>query len=399
MKVMTFCISWLNNCLSLSSWRGLAMMARRLDVIVLSRVARGDFDACAISRKTCRYTCVWVRGMDMVDRDTWLVPVSMYCDRNHCCHNLQGLLVPQQRVCVPLQKDNCGPAVDNWPGFNFFANFLKTIIKVPPQRPLPMVRFRCPTTTSSFASVGSASSESNPRRADRNGRVSKVAKMTLRADPISASSSSCLGKKRKRSTSDEQKKAMIKEALRLDQLRQSVKKREFCFVYVGNIPPTATEASLRNQFRKCGSIQDICIRCSSGAAVLIGQAHPYRTPHDRQYATIMFTQPKAVAKALKLNGLEMHGFKIMVCLSAAQLPEMTEIIRWRLNAINERKGVPARSNPTGYKGLMPSPTERVVQQNDTIQPDASTADGQAHPPKSLVRNFMFWNMTFPKTVM
>jgi RNA recognition motif-containing protein len=78
------------------------------------------------------------------------------------------------------------------------------------------------------------------------------------------------------------------------------------------IPPTATEAILRNQFRKCGSIEDICIRCSSGAAVLIGQSHPYRTPHDRQYATIMFTRPKAVAKALKLNGLEMHGFKIMV---------------------------------------------------------------------------------------
>ena len=75
MKVMTFCISWLNNCLSLSSWRGLAMMARRLDAIVLSRFARGVFDlikngysmlkkgmkrenilltACAISRKTCR---------------------------------------------------------------------------------------------------------------------------------------------------------------------------------------------------------------------------------------------------------------------------------------------------------------------------------------------------------
>lgn len=262
-----------------------------------------------------------------------------------------------------------------------------------------MARFRCPTTTSSFGSAGSATSESNPRRVDRSGRVSKVARMTIRADPTSASSSSRSGKKRKRSTSDEQKKAMIKEALRLDQLRQSMKKRESCFVYVGNIPPTATEAILRNQFRKCGSIEDICIRCSSGAAVLIGQSHPYRTPHDRQYATIMFTRPKAVAKALKLNGLEMHGFKITVCLSAAQLPDMTEIVRWRVNAINERKGVPTRSNPTAYKGLMPSPTERVVQQTDTIQADLSTAGSQAHPPKPLVRNFMFWNMTFPKTVM
>ena len=58
--------------------------------------------------------------------------------------------------------------------------------------------------------------------------------MTIRADPASTSSSRS-GKKRKRSTSDEQKKAMIREALRLDQLRANVKKRESCFVYVGNV--------------------------------------------------------------------------------------------------------------------------------------------------------------------
>jgi RNA recognition motif-containing protein len=154
--------------------------------------------------------------------------------------------------------------------------------------------------------------------------------MTIRADP--ASSSSRPTKKRRRSSIDEQKKAMIKEALRLDQLRHNMKKRESCFIYVGNvccchlfsrlcfhlylpsmqIPPTATEAALRLHFRKCGPIEDICIRCSSGAAVLVGQAHPNRTPHDRQYATIVFARPKAVAKALKLNGFDMNGFKIRV---------------------------------------------------------------------------------------
>ncbi|KIM90733.1 hypothetical protein PILCRDRAFT_144582 [Piloderma croceum F 1598] len=256
-----------------------------------------------------------------------------------------------------------------------------------------MARFRCPTASSSF---DSASSESNPRRVDRNGRVSKVAKMTIRADPTSTSSSR--SGKRKRSTSDEQKKAMIREALRLDQLRANVKKRESCFVYVGNIPPTVTEAVLRNHFKKCGPIEDICIRCSSGTAVLIGQAHLCRTPRDRQYATIMFNRPKAVAKALKLNGSDIHSFQIRVCLAVAQLPELADIIGWRIDAIKERKGVPRR-NPTGYKGLMPSPTERVVHHNDIIQADASTTSSQTHQPKSFIRNFMFWNMSFPKTII
>lgn len=46
--------------------------------------------------------------------------------------------------------------------------------------------------------------------------------------------------------------------------------------------------------------------------MLIGQAHANRTPRDRQYATIVFARSKAVPKALKLNGLEIDGFKISV---------------------------------------------------------------------------------------
>jgi hypothetical protein len=52
-----------------------------------------------------------------------------------------------------------------------------------------------------------------------------------------------------------------------------------------------------------------------------------------------------------------------------------------------------------FRGLMPCPTERVVHHKNTIQADAPTTGGQTHQPKSLVRNFMFWNMSFPKTVM
>lgn len=56
--------------------------------------------------------------------------------------------------------------------------------------------------------------------------------MTLRVDP------NCRpGKKskRRRSAADEQRKAIIKEALKLDKLRLSLRKREACFIFVGNV--------------------------------------------------------------------------------------------------------------------------------------------------------------------
>lgn len=75
------------------------------------------------------------------------------------------------------------------------------------------------------------------------------------------------------------------------------------------IPPTTTEAILNNKFRPCGPIEDISIRCTAGAAVMIGHPQPYRTT---RYATIMFTREKALKKALELNGSEIHGVKIIV---------------------------------------------------------------------------------------
>lgn len=158
--------------------------------------------------------------------------------------------------------------------------------------------------------------------------------MTLRCEPSTSSSSgkvrhAAKSSKRKRSTVDEQKKAMIQEAHRLDKLRLNIKKRESSFVYVGNvrvfisrarqsrltpppqIPPTTTEASLRHQFKSCGPIDNIIIRCSAGAA-LAGQAHAFRTSHDRQYATVLFSRARSVAKALQLNNSDMQGYIIKV---------------------------------------------------------------------------------------
>jgi len=262
-----------------------------------------------------------------------------------------------------------------------------------------MARFRCPTTTESSSSIESI--DPTTRRVDATGRLSKVAKMTLRPDSAPSSNRAVTRSKRKRSTTDDQKKAMIKEAHRLDKLRNNLKKREPHFVFVGNIPPTTTEAILNDKFISCGPIEDICIRCTAGATVLIGQ--PYRTSKDRQYATVMFSRQKSISKALKLNGSEIHGVKIIVCLSAAQLPEVKEITRGRIDAIKERKGVSRKPKAAGYRGLMPVPTEPFIHQHETkAQGDAKTS-GACEPAKRqaqpLSRNFMFWGMTFAKTVM
>jgi len=172
------------------------------------------------------------------------------------------------------------------------------------------------------------------------------------------------------------------------------------FVFVGNIPLTTTDAILKNIFKACGSIEETCIRCSAGAAILSGKAHANRTPRDRQYATVKFNRSKAVPKALALNGTKIHGMKIIVCLSAAQLPEVKEIVNWRVEAIKERKGI-RMPKPAGYRGLMPTPTEPIICDQDTqSQTDASTSDEvQNRQALPLVRNFMFWGMTFPKTIM
>ncbi|KZP32867.1 hypothetical protein FIBSPDRAFT_1036496 [Athelia psychrophila] len=254
-----------------------------------------------------------------------------------------------------------------------------------------MARFRCPSA--STASIDST----QLRRVDILGRVSKVAKMTLRREPNTSDSSSAHSSTK--SSKRDQKKAMIKEALRLDQLRLNMKKRESSFIYVGNLPPTTTEATLRQHFKSCGIIDSITIRCSAGAA-LAGKAHAFTTPHDRQYATILFARSRSVTKALQLNGTRVQGYQLAVCLSPGELPDLEEIIGFRIRSIQERKGAPRRPQ-TGFRGLMPAPTERVIHGANTQQivaPPVQPAQAQAQP-QSLLRGFMFWNMTFAKTVI
>lgn len=134
--------------------------------------------------------------------------------------------------------------------------------------------------------------------------------------------------KRKWHTANEHKKAIIKEAGKLEEFCLNMKKQEVFFIFVGNVwawficncnnhllplqvPPTATEASLCHHFKGCGPIDDVIIWRSTGVP-LAGQVHALCTAHDKQYATILFSRAHSVAKALQLNKTNMEGYDVKV---------------------------------------------------------------------------------------
>jgi len=155
--------------------------------------------------------------------------------------------------------------------------------------------------------------------------------------------------------------------------RKHLKKRdEWAFVFVGNIKPTVDEGLLYKVFSRCGTIMRIQIRCSRGGAVTIGQPIPDSIHPDRdlQYATIEFLNDYAVKKALRLHGSGLHGTKLVVSVSAADLPEVKDIVHKHLGGTRERQGLsnPWKVKPTGSKPITVQQTELLVTSRQ-VKPD------------------------------
>ncbi|KAF8897478.1 hypothetical protein BD779DRAFT_1667452 [Infundibulicybe gibba] len=148
---------------------------------------------------------------------------------------------------------------------------------------------------------------------------------------------------------------------------------EYSFVYVGNIDPSISQAQLETLFGQCGTITRIQRRCSRGQAVTFGVAVPaeVRTSRDRQYATVEFLEPKAAWKALKLDGYVMDGYKLVVSVSPADLPEVQDIVTARLKSLRERE---TRKNPFAAR---PGPS-RPVQLEKTEPIIGSTPPPDRH---------------------
>src|ERR1700722_18950630 len=85
------------------------------------------------------------------------------------------------------------------------------------------------------------------------------------------------------------------------------------------LEPTISETELRQAFAHCGPILRVQIRCSWGAATSIGRRIPGRKPTDRQYATVEFKHSVSISQALKLNGIKLHGVRIVVCTAQSLL--------------------------------------------------------------------------------
>jgi RNA recognition motif-containing protein len=80
------------------------------------------------------------------------------------------------------------------------------------------------------------------------------------------------------------------------------------------IDPIITKEDLEAFFTSCGPVACIQVRCSRGQAVNRGVAVPRRvfTSRDRQYATVEFSDSKAVQKAIKKNGSKLKGCPLVV---------------------------------------------------------------------------------------
>lgn len=80
------------------------------------------------------------------------------------------------------------------------------------------------------------------------------------------------------------------------------------------IDPIIRKEDLAAFFKHCGPVACIQVRCSRGQAVNAGVAVPkgLRTGRDRQYATVEFSDSKAVLKAIKKNGSLLKGCPLVV---------------------------------------------------------------------------------------
>ncbi|KJA30013.1 hypothetical protein HYPSUDRAFT_251267 [Hypholoma sublateritium FD-334 SS-4] len=149
----------------------------------------------------------------------------------------------------------------------------------------------------------------------------------------------------------------------------------FAHVYVGNLESTITEKKLRDHFRGCGAIRRTTLRVSRGQAINVGVAIPAsaRTTRDRKYATVEFDHYTSTIPALKLNGSELDGSRIVVAAAAGDLPEVADIARPHLHNIqvrNQQANLKARS-PGAAR------TPKPLVRSDTVQ-DFSDPNADKH---------------------
>ncbi|KAF8165403.1 hypothetical protein B0H34DRAFT_793797 [Crassisporium funariophilum] len=189
------------------------------------------------------------------------------------------------------------------------------------------MRFACPTASYSFIQQPSTGSQAHSHKP--NPAKGKNPKRT-RVDP------------------QDPRQARAKDAAKKNEKKTKAHFRKAgvdpSHVFVGDVEPSITPQQLETFFKTCGTVSKVDIRCSRGQAITVGLAVPLavRGPRDRQYAIVHFKEPSSARKALALNGSAIDGCKLVVCASAADLPEVQDIVLSHIGTIRQRQ---ARSKP------------------------------------------------------
>jgi len=124
-------------------------------------------------------------------------------------------------------------------------------------------------------------------------------------------------------------------------IQYSRKPVPFTTVYIGNLLPGTRNEKVAELFRKIGPIEQTIVRCSGGLFVSRTVVpDKVLSNRDHHYATVKYLDPRSARRALALNGITLDGRKIVVSLSAADLPEAKLGLEMRLEETKGNQRVP-----------------------------------------------------------
>ncbi|KAF8974284.1 hypothetical protein BDZ97DRAFT_9375 [Flammula alnicola] len=163
----------------------------------------------------------------------------------------------------------------------------------------------------------------------------------------------------------------VGEAKRKDEKKKQVRRPaafNHTHVYIGNLESSITQARLEAYFKDCGRIRTTIIRCSRGQALTVGVAVPLavRSARDRMYASMEFYDTKSALNALKYNDTVLDGCQLVVSASAADLPEVMDIVRPHLQNMRQRDQQTRPLPPSRFS--RPRPLVRNDTQRDFTDP-------------------------------
>jgi len=93
-------------------------------------------------------------------------------------------------------------------------------------------------------------------------------------------------------------------------------------VYVGNLSPSVSEEDIEKVFQSSGPVGRVSIRRTSHYIDEDVPSDSDASGRSSRYATVEFNHPHSSRIAIQRTGTELDGCRIMVCLTATDLPEV-----------------------------------------------------------------------------